>query len=171
MGKWIFLAMCAVGGVAGYAGYASWAEMHAAFEAKLAEYDAINYASGPSSVAEGELPYRSGKVLVIRPGSGSDANMGGRKPAILDESWTRLSGNVRATKPEEVATLIVVVKGADVHQTRQGDWIYQSKQLGVNLRVFDLQQQCLVGTDFIPLDADGVAEQRVAAYVESMPVR
>lgn len=159
----------------GYVGYTMATEsgrMREAFESKLPEFCETNYEAGEGSVAFEERPYRNGKVLVVRPGSGSNDNMGGAQPPILDPSFYKVSSTIRAATPAEVKTLIIALKGGDVRKYPLGkQLVMHVKTMGVCIRVFDLERKILVGEDFIPGDGDGSYAGPLARYIETMPVR
>lgn len=175
------IAVLVVFGAAGYFTYSFFTEperIRTAFGPKLAEYIAVAYEPGEESVAEGERPYRSGKVLVIRPGQGSEIVQGSYVPPSVDMSFYQIPSAIRAANPDEVSTLIVAIKGAKLTEsdttppepgTTKVIFVWKSK--GVNIVVYDLKRRIRVGTDFIHGGADGDYSTALARYVESMPVR
>ncbi len=173
LGKLVAIGVLFGVGLLGY-NMVSWRwEVPARFEEWMLEPEALRYQPGEGSVAEGERPYRTGKVFVMKPQQGDRMTMGsgGFRPPVVDQSYFSLSGSLQARYPQDVETLIVAQRGADVDQHRSGDWIIQTRLPGANIRVYDLKKKILVGCAFVPIDSDNSYATNLAKYIESMPER
>ncbi len=142
-----------------------------AFEPRLMEFHGVDFPEGEGTVQGEERPYRTGKVFILRPGWGSDDNIGGAKPPIVDPAFYYVASALRASTPDEVDTLIVAEKGARVTQTRSKQWIFETKAKGVNISVYDMRKKILIGMDFVHADQDGSYAAPLGRYVGTMPSR
>lgn len=104
-------------------------------EKETREYESLFSWGENGMVPEGAVPYRTGKVVIVRPSSWQVYRFGaqmltqispdweGRKeyeidPPRLDDSWSRLDSSVRASSPAEAATVII----CDYRQTPVKDY-------------------------------------------------
>lgn len=115
-------------GIAGAPAYFFFLRSPAFPEETIREYESL---IDPGDAAEGTsagIPYRTGKVVLIRPSSWQvyrhgpmlstqiSPHLQGSKereidPPRLDDSWSRLDRSIRASSPGEAATLIVCAYG------------------------------------------------------------
>jgi len=189
-GTIIFLAV--LGALSFYA-YFWWIEprMEAAnFEDSLAEFGAPKFhiSRDYSEVAGDEVPYRSGKVLVVIPEHKIYPKPKGViVPPKIHPIWYKLDRGTRATDPEAVNTLIRIsrdLKGARRYQRIGG---VESKIVSahiVHIDVYDLDNQTYIGRwtlDPGEFESDVMQEEdldemikatnndTVLEFIESMP--
>lgn len=121
------------------------------FEDSLAEFGAPQFhiARDYGQVGEDEVPYRTGKVLVVIPEHKIYPKPKGViVPPKIHPIWYKLDRGIRASNPEEVNTLIRVsrdLKGARRYQKIGG---YESKIVSahiVHIDVYDLDDQTYIG--------------------------
>jgi hypothetical protein len=163
-------------------------------EPKLREFAAAeSLGSGEGTVQPGELPYRSGKVVLVIPASwttdfGASAMPREIDPPRLHADFFKLSSSVRAGTPEEVSTVIVCrsmlkTVGQYVAGTPAPVPTAQSaaKQQFVSLKVYDMKKRVYVGeaelVGSFPKSQVAAGESKVgeradvAGWVARMPVR
>lgn len=168
-------------------------------ENKLRELSMVAFPPGEGSVAKSEVPYRTGKVLIVnRAVTGTD--VGGSRPDVeiqaakIDRDWARLDSALRAASPAEVETVIVckrkvgpvgvyVPKGASQAEIDRIVWTGNPREKGHQysalLEVYDLKQRILVGSYTIlgappPPERTGREDGKpadVAEFVAQMPAR
>ena len=184
-GAWLvrfgLVAALAVGGYVVYRVFV-WPRIHAEkiFAGRIPDWNAVDFPPSRDSVREGETPYRTGRVFVLRLGRGnrvSNSKFISGDP-FIDPVWYRLSDAVRARTPEEAATLILVCPATLPHDrqslTVQGSQTtIESEHISqvVPLRVYDLKGGFLIGTCDLVIVNAGDYETPLRRFVETMPVR
>lgn len=142
-----------------------------------------NFKAGEGSVGEGEMPYRTGKVMVLRGPIGSSVQFDYR-PGFIDPAWYELPKKIRALKAEEVNTLVIVppTKERDLSYsttTRPAGgnfvWVYTWKSDNGAMQtvyVYDLLKQILIGSVRLSVPEDFEARgPYIAKAIEMMPER
>ena len=145
------------------------------------------------AVPEGQIPYHTGKVFVVTPehtiwlvNSGEDV------PAKIHPSWYRLDRSIRASKPEEVSTLI------RIHRELRGARLYMSDMARdglltrtkvvdnhvVIMNVYDLVNKTYIGSwtfdpggfkgdrmteDELDEMVEATSPSTISKFIESMP--
>lgn len=153
----------------------------APFAKSMKDWDVINLDGAIPQVAEGEMPYRTGKLFVMRvdPRSPVIMQLGGRKEPFVEPAWYDLEDDLRAASPEEAATLVQTLP-ATVGGTRrvtsiEGGGELQTRTETVKtqlpLRVIDLKRGVLVGTWLVPFDEKGEYARNLGVFLRNMPVR
>jgi hypothetical protein len=166
---------------------------------RLRELGTLAFAAGEASVPAGQVPYRTGKVLIVNPPV-TGADVGGRRADIdiqaakIDRDWVRLPSAVRAATPDEVATVIVcrrrvgpvgvyAPKNATQEEIAKIAWGGSSRDQGhqysAELTVFDVKSRLRVGSYAIlgpapPAERSGREDGEpadVAEFVRRMPSR
>ena len=159
--------------------------MIASFESRLAEYDAVNYPAVADSVADGEVPYRSGRVFLVRQSMNAGVNP---TPPRVHPAWLGLPGDIRATSPDEMGTLIIVspVSPPGMHEVpQQSTLVSKDPRSGIEIRkqtiikewwsasagarVFDLKKKALIGNYTVKIEDE--ESRDLVKFVRSMPVR
>ncbi|MGE0711990.1 MAG: hypothetical protein AB7N76_20445 [Planctomycetota bacterium] len=161
-------------------------------EAELNRLSRLSYPKAdPESEEPGEL-YLSGKVLVIRRGLTS-REMGGKFgdevafPAAVDEQHADLPGDLRASSPSDVGTVIVLrsslrkwtqeeIGRTPVYDKKgklMGHWVTILKSYDPKTTftgwIYDLKRQVLVGE--FALAAEGTTPPRLAELITNLPRR
>ncbi len=121
------------------------------FQDILDEYGKVRFLKSQWTVRENEIPYRTGKIMVIEPPHRAKTDSGVFKrdlPAQIDPVWFKLSRRLRAVVPDQVDTLIIV--NYDVipraYQKKDGDAMRSVVQKIAHLKVYDWKHQFLIGT-------------------------
>lgn len=128
-------------------------------------------------VAEGEDPFRIGKVLVVSPAwSVTKYNVNTQEPFTLSEPskihpvWFMLSRKIRAKNPDEIGTLIRIRKklGTTGRYGKMKTKVYSTHK--IILDVYDWQNQTYIGTKvFDPGEGSAfMAEEDYDAMVKSV---
>jgi hypothetical protein len=150
-GTIIFLALF---GVISCVAYFWWIEPRSDasnFEDSLAEFGASSFQipRSDSAVPEGEVPYRIGKVMVVIPEHKIYMKRQGEiVPPKIHPIWFKLGRGTRASKPDEVNTLIRIsrdLKGARRYQRIGG---VENKIVSahiVHIDVYDWDNQIYIG--------------------------
>jgi hypothetical protein len=167
------------------------------FTDSLGEFGAreIDIPHSTMAVSMGQIPYRLGKVLVVMPEhtlwiyEKKEEN-----PATIHPTWFKLSRSMRASKPEEVDTLIRITKdlrGARLYMSDiKKDGLLTKTKVVDNHRlimeVYNWQDQTYIGNwIFDPGDfkgevmtedeldemAEATSSATVAEFIKSMPER
>jgi len=156
----------------------------------------IDYPASDESVQPGEIPYRTGKIFIVIPSY--EANMASlsrtkiMNPAKIASHWYRLEPSIRATKPQNVDTLIQVffdTKGVATYWSDGGTGTGFGGTVvnrDVILKVFDMNKKILIGVHMMAgikatpdmVTSDELRELSNAStyydllgFVKSMPVR
>jgi hypothetical protein len=136
-------------------------------EATLTGYESYFAREQPSRLGQGEMPYRSGKVVLVVPSRWSVYREGTffttqmnehyekkkeyrMDPPRLDDHHAALPGALRASSPDDVDTVILCEYG----HTRTGSYVhvsgggpvYAATRRNVRLFVYDRRSRDLIGT-------------------------
>lgn len=121
------------------------------FHDVLDGYGKVRFSKSQWTVRENEIPYLTGKIMVIEPPRRAKTDSGVFKrdlPAQIDPVWFQLKRSLRAVHPDEVDTLIIV--SYDVfpmtYQKKGGDALRSVLQKVAHLTVYDWKHQFLIGT-------------------------
>lgn len=184
--RYVALAILIVAGIILLGWCRKRASMIASFEAKLGEYQTVSYPTGSGSVAAGEIPYRSGKVFIMRPGFTGGLGPNPTPPRV-HSAWLSLPSAMRAASPEEVDTLIVasVVPAGDHELPQKSEFVSKDPRSGIEIRkqkivtewwpaavgvqVYDLRNRLLIGCYTVKIEDE--ENRDLVRFVRSMPTR
>ncbi len=133
---------------------------------KIREYESLFSWDEAGEAQPGSIPRRTGKVVIIRPGSWQVYRQGtlfltqiqpeiqDKKekeidPPRLDDSWYELEGSVRAGSPEEADTVIICtpikIPVGEYRGPENFSGPNASLRKGVELRIYDWKSRRLIG--------------------------
>ncbi|MBI4586950.1 MAG: hypothetical protein HY717_23300 [Planctomycetes bacterium] len=133
---------------------------------KIRQYESLFSWDETGEAPPGSIPCRTGKVVLIRPGSWQVYRQGilfltqilpeieDKKekeiaPPRLDDSWHELEGEVRAGSPEEVDTVIICtpikIPAGEYRGPDNFSGPNASLRKGVELKVYDWKSRRLIG--------------------------
>jgi hypothetical protein len=162
------------------------------FKDSLNEFGARNLEIPPSDneVPEGEIPYRTGKVLVVIPEHKLMMLLAPEViPPQIHPAWFKLKSSIRASKPQEVDTLIRISKelrGARLYREIGGSESKVAAAHRLRIDVYDWYDETYIGHwtldpgyftgDIMAreeLDAmiEATNNATVLKFIESMPER
>ena len=162
------------------------------FKDSLQEFGARNLAIPPNNyeVAEGEIPYRTGKVLVVIPEHTLMMLLAPEViPPRIHPAWYKLTSSIRASKPQEVDTLIRISKelrGARLYREIGGSESKVAAAHKLRIDVYHWQDETYIGHWILDpgyftgdimtreeLDAmiEATSDSTVLEFIESMPER
>lgn len=182
--------------IAGVSIYIGWIEPYLSagnFTQHLAVFGAreLDFPEDDQSVAEGEKPYRIGKVFVIVPEHyvTITATRATLAPPEIHQAWYGLGHSMRASKPEDVDTLIQISK--KIRQTKRYQKIGGLSQKVVSthivyLDVYNWRNKTFIGRWTLDPGTDirdtmtedelnelirATSIETIQAFIESMPER
>ena len=142
------------------------------FETKLKDWDFIEaWPDAPDAAPAGELPRRTGKILVMRvdPRNPAILQLGGRQDPTVDAAWFELDAKIRAKNPDDVGMLIhthpATVAGTHrVTEVVNGTPITVDKEFPqqVPVRFYDPKRQMRIGSAVV------VCEGKAVDYVKPL---
>ncbi|MDP8217584.1 MAG: hypothetical protein P9M03_02535 [Candidatus Theseobacter exili] len=160
------------------------------FKPVLEDYINISYKPSEKSVKKGEVPYRTGKLLIVEKKKGQYRYIQNfREPptARIDKSWYKLPGSVRARNTQELNTLVVIQYQRTGNESNSGEWklgreigdtgFASTKFIG-KIKVFDMDNRFLIGEyemDDLPLlhesEDMNKMHRRVRDFFKKMPLK
>jgi len=139
---------------------------HAFPESEIRDYESLAEETAPFEVPQGTMPYRTGRVVLVRPATWQVYRIGtllstqipaelSRKkefevdPPRIDDSWYELEPALRAGSPEEAATVILCDYRRLILRPYMGTAdLYgpdRNYRLAVVLKVYDRRQRAPIG--------------------------
>lgn len=150
-------AVALIAAIFGWRWYANKYGIASRFDAVYEQYALTDFKPSDATLKEGDPLYRTGKVFVVHRGTSVPAQMSYR-PGWIDAAWYALDSSLRATRPEEVDTLVVTSTAAFTTSTgtgyreEAGDFViihqtsYSStSEPAIQLEVYDLKRQTKIG--------------------------
>jgi hypothetical protein len=170
--------------------------------ANVQEYETLFSWNQTGVVPAGAVPHRTGKVVTIRPSTWQVYRFGSQMltqispdwehrkeyvidPARLDDSWYKLPADVRASSPDEVATVIICdYRLSPVREYRGTSDFYGtqgSHKRIVWLKTYDLRSrqfigECPLGEEHPDLSYALAGRysgdpREIAAFIATMPLK
>ena len=168
-------AVALIAAIVGWRWYANKYGIASRFDAVVEEWSGIDYPPSDASVKDGETPYRTGKVFVVHIGTGNPKQMG-YNPGWIDRVWYALPSGIRATRPEEVDTLVMTVNAAMTDSTGTAvsltlRVITTTKAAGIQVGVFDMKRKTQIGRTQFPCRGPNEYTDEVVYFIRNMPLK